>query len=411
MRSCATRSSLLHHILTLAVTTVLPSSCSEGGPPAVPPPGVSVAVVAKKSVTEWDGFSGRIEAIETVELRPRVAGYLKAIHFNEGGEVHKGDLLFTIDDRDYRAATASAQANLSRADARTELSRAELSRSEKLKVLKASSQEELDQRKSEVQQALADQAAAAAQLRQAQLNLSFTRITAPIDGRIGRAAVRPGNLVSPSATLLATLLSVDPVYVSFEGDERVYLKYQALAREGSRQSSREAHNPVRVGLSTEEGYPHTGEMVFVDNQLDPATGTIHARALLSNKDRIFTPGLFARLQLLGSGTQQALLIHERAVLTDQDRKYVYVIGPNNTAIRKEVTLGTTIDGLRVVTQGLSEGDQVIVNGTRKIFMPGQPVTPSTVPMDQPDFEPPTASAPKAGAGAVLNSDHSAKSAK
>ena len=193
-------------------------------------------------------------------------------------------------------------------------------------------------------------------------------------------------------TLLSVLVSIDPVYVAFEGDERVYLRYQALARVGSRPSSRDAPNPVRVGLASEQGFPHTGEMAFVDNRLDPATGTIRARAILSNKDRIFTPGLFARVQLIGDATQDALLINDKAVLTDQDRKYVYVLGPNNTAVRKDVTLGREFEGLRIVTHGLAEGDRVVVNGTRKIFGSGQPVDPFTVPMNDPERQPPSAPA-------------------
>ena len=365
-------------------------ACGGGGPPPFPPPGVNVSAVVKKSVTEWDDFSGRIEAIESVELRPRVAGYLQAIHFHEGGDVRKGDLLFTIDDREYRAVLDSARANEARADTRIEVAKAELARTEKLALVKAASVEELEQRRGEAKQALADRGAAAAQVRQAALNVEFTRITAPISGRIGRAEIRPGNLVSPGSTLLATLVSIDPVYVTFEGDERVYLKYQSLARDGSRRSSRDARNPVRVGLASEQGYPHVGEMAFVDNQLDPSTGTIRARALLMNKDHVFTPGLFARIQLLGSGTSEALLINDRAVLTDQDRKYVYVVGPKNMTVRKDVVLGPQIDGLRVVKSGLEQGDAVVINGTRKIFSPGQPVNPMTVPMDQPEMQPPAA---------------------
>ena len=371
----------------LAVFALSVGGCGGGGPPPMPPPGVNVAAVVHKAVTEWDDFSGRIEAIEAVELRPRVAGYLAAIHFHKGGEVKKGDLLFTIDDREYRASLDIARANVARAETRLEVAKAARERSEKLALVKAASTEELEQRRGEEKQAVADRGTALAQVRQAELNVEFTRITAPISGRIGRAELRPGNLVSPGTTLLATLVSLDPVYVMFEGDERVYLKYQRLARDGSRPSSRDARNPVRVGLATEQGYPHQGEMAFVDNQLDPATGTIRARALLSNKDHAFTPGLFARVQLLGSGTSDALLISEHAVLTDQDRKFVYVLGPKNTTVRKDVVLGPTIDGLRVVTSGLAEGDLVVVNGTRKIFAPGQPVNPTTVPMDQPELQP------------------------
>lgn len=383
--------SLRAAIAVLAASLAV-SACGGGGPPPFPPVGVNVAAVVKKSVTEWDEFSGRIEAVESVELRPRVAGYLAGVHFQEGGEVHKGDLLFTIDDREYRAAADSARANLARAETRVELAQTALARTEKLTHLKAAAVEELEQRQGEVKQAIADRNTSAAQLRQAELNVEFTRIAAPISGRIGRAEVRPGNLVSPATTLLATVVSIDPVYVSFDGNERVYLKYQQLAREGSRASSRDVRNPVRVGLASEEGYPHQGEMVFVDNRLDPATGTIFARALLSNKDGVFTPGLFARIQLLGSGTRDALLIHDRAVLTDQDRRYVYAVGADNKTVRKDVTLGPLVDGLRIVTSGLAAGDLVVVNGTRKIFSPGQPVNPSKVPMDQPELPPPAAAA-------------------
>ena len=379
--------------MAAAAASLALGACGGGGPPAFPPVGVNVAAVLKKSVTEWDEFSGRIEAIESVELRPRVAGYLAAVHFREGGEVRKGDLLFTIDDREYRAAAESARANVARADTRIELARTELARTEKLILVKAASTEELEQRQGELKQAVADRNAAAAQLRQAALNVEFTRITAPIDGRIGRAEVRPGNLVAPGTTLLGTLVSADPVYVAFEGNERLYLKYQQSAREGSRPSSRDTRNPVRVGLASEDGYPHQGEMVFVDNRLDPATGTIRARALLANKDGVFTPGLFARVQLLGSGSRDALLIHERAILTDQDRQYVYIVGTDNKAVRKDVKLGPQVEGLRVVSAGLAEGDLVVVNGTRKIFVPGQPLNPFKVPMDQPELQPP----PPAGA--------------
>lgn len=370
------------------------NGCGGGGPPAFPPPTVNVAAVVKKSVTEWDDFSGRIEAVESIELRPRATGYLAAVHFRDGAEVHKGDLLFTIDDREYRAAADNARANLARADTRVEVAGTALSRTETLAGVGAASVEELEQRRGEAKQAKADRDAAASQLRQAELSLSFTRVTAPIDGRIGKAEVRPGNLVTAGSTLLSTLVSIDPVYVAFEGNERAYLRYQALAREGSRPSSRDARNPVRVGLASEAGYPHQGEMVFVDNQLDPSTGTIRARALLSNKDRVFTPGLFARVQLVGGQVRESLFVHERAILTDQDRKYVYVVGPNNSTLRKDVELGAAVDGLRLIAKGLSEGDLVVVNGTRKIFAAGQPVTPVRVPMDQPEFQPPPAAAAK-----------------
>jgi multidrug efflux system membrane fusion protein len=361
------------------------SAGGEGDPGMqMPPQPVNVAAVVAREISEWDEFAGRIEAVDSVEIRPRVSGYLAAVHFSEGAEVAKGDLLFSIDDREYRAAAASARANLARAQTRRDVANQELARSEKLLAARAASVEEVEQRRGEVKQAEADVAAMRAALTQAELNIEFSRITAPIDGRIGAALIRPGNLLSAGQSLLTTLVSIDPVYVAFSGDERMYLKYQDLARDGLRASSRDARNPVRVGLSNEEGFPHQGEMVFVDNAIDPTTGTIRARALLQNADRIFTPGLFARVQLIGAAAHPALLIHDQAVLTDQDRKYVFVVGEGDTALRRDVVLGGKVDGLRIVESGLEPTDRVVVNGMKKIFFPGAPLQPIEVPMDAPN---------------------------
>ena len=370
------------------------TACSDGNQQGMPPPPqVNVAQVVQKKVQLWDEFSGRIEAVDTVELRPRVSGYLAAVHFNEGSEVKRGQLLFSIDDREYRAAVDSARANVARAQSRVTLARTELGRSERLIKEQATSQGELEQRRGELQQAQADLSAAQAAVTQAELNVSFTRITSPINGRIGAALVKPGNLVSPGTSLLSTVVTMDPIYVTFEGDEQVYLKYQGMAQSGERKSSRDARNPVQVGLANEDGYPHKGEMVFMDNQLNAGTGTIRAKAQLSNADGVFTPGLFARVRLLASGEQMALLINETAVSTDQDRKFVYVLGDKNATVRKDVVLGETVDGLRVVKKGLDPKDVVVVNGVRKIFFPGAPVEPITVPMDKPDQAPPAARKP------------------
>ncbi|MGE0190032.1 MAG: efflux RND transporter periplasmic adaptor subunit [Steroidobacteraceae bacterium] len=374
------------------------AACSgDGGAPSLPPPQVNVAQVVQKKVQLWDEFSGRIEAVDTVELRPRVAGYLSAVNFREGSKVKRGQLLFSIDDREYLAAVASARANLARAQSRVALASTELSRSERLIAAQATSQGELDQRRGELQQAQADISSMQAAVTQAELNLSFTKVTSPINGRIGAALVKPGNLVSPGTSLLSTVVSMDPIYVTFEGDEQVYLKYQTMAQNGQRQSSRDAHNPVQVGLANETGFPHHGEMVFVDNQLNASTGTIRAKAQLSNPDGVFTPGLYARVRLLGSGEQEVLLINETAVSNDQDRKFVYVLGEKNAATRKDVVLGETVDGLRVVKSGLTPQDMVVINGVRKIFFPGMPVAPITVPMDKPEQAPPAPAHPAASA--------------
>jgi multidrug efflux system membrane fusion protein len=375
------------------IAAILLASCGGNGQHQMPPTGVSVAQVVQRSITEWDDYSGQIEAIESAEIRPRVAGHLRRVHFHEGGLVEKGALLFTIDDREYAAAADAARADFARAEARVALAKQELQRAEKLIGERAISQGELDQRRMEALQADADVLAARARVAQAELNLGFTRVTAPFAGRVGAALVKPGNVVTPNETLLTTLVSVDPVYVSFTGDERAYLRYQELARSGGRESSRDVRNPVRVGLANEEGFPHEGEVDFVDNALNPSTGTIRARAVLANPDGVFTPGLFARVRLLGASQSNALLIHEQAVLTDQDRRYVYVLGKDNAAERRDVTLGAHIDALRVVESGLKPGDKVIVNGMTKIFFPGQTVNPRDVPMDQPNLPAPAA-APK-----------------
>lgn len=365
--------------LLISLTAVLAACGGGGGPPEFPPPQVEVAPVLQQEVTEWDQFSGHIEATDTVELRPRVSGYLEQMHFIEGGQVSKGDLLFTIDAREYRATLDTAKADLARARTRHELARTEAARAEKLARVRAISAEELEQRNGEVQQAASDIAAAQARVRQAELNVEFAQITAPIDGRIGAATVKPGNLVQAGQTVLTTLVSIDPVYVVFEGDEGVFLRYQALAREGQR-PDRDAYNPVRVGLANDEGFPREGELVFVDNQLDPRTGTIRARALLPNPDGGMIPGMFARVELLGRNAYPALLIDELAILTDQDRKYVYVVGADNTAQRRDIQLGRQFAGMRAVTGGLEAGDRVVVNGTRKIFYPGAAVQPIDVAM-------------------------------
>ncbi|MDH4259676.1 MAG: efflux RND transporter periplasmic adaptor subunit [Gammaproteobacteria bacterium] len=390
----------LRRIAVVAVAALSLAACGGAGDQqGFPPPDVSVAQVVKKSVTEWDDYSGHVEAVESAEIRARVAGQLNRVHYREGGLVEKGQLLFTIDDREYAAAADAARANLARADSRLMLAQQELTRAESLIAARAVSQGELESRQVEFQQAEADKLAAKAGLTQAELNLGFTRVRAPFAGRAGAALVNPGNLVAPNESLLTTLVSIDPVYVTFTGDERTYLRYQDLGRSGNRESSRDAPNPVLVGLANEEGYPHKGEMNFVDNAIDPDSGTIRARAVLPNPDGVFTPGLFARVRLLGGSLTDALLIHDQAVLTDQDRRFVYIIGEGNTAERRDVRLGAHVEGLRVVESGLAPGDKVIVNGMRKIFFPGQPVKPRDVPMDQPDQPAPIpAAAPAPSAG-------------
>jgi len=379
-RRASVRTSLA--VLTLAsMIAVVVSACgsSEAAPGEgmPPPPDVSVATVLSKPVHQWDSFNGRVSAVESVELRPRVSGYVQRVAFKEGQEVKKGDLLFVIDPRPYKAALDQASAQLQRARAEAKLAQAQDARAQTLIEAKAISREEFETRKAASAQGDAGVRAAEAAVAAAKLDLQFTQVRAPIDGRIGRAMVTEGNLAQADATLLTTLVSQDPMYVYFESDEQTYLRYAELAREGKRTRS---SNPVRIGLADEQGFPHAGTVDFVDNQVDPATGTIRARAVLPNPDRVFTPGLFARVQVQGSGEFKAMLVDDKAVLTDQDRKYVYVLGPDNKAVRKDVQLGRMIDGLRVVQSGLDAKDKVIVHGVQKVFMPGMPVAPKTIAM-------------------------------
>ncbi|MDN5782465.1 MAG: efflux RND transporter periplasmic adaptor subunit, partial [Luteimonas sp.] len=369
-------------VLALAsMIAVVVSACgsSEAAPGAgmPPPPEVSVATVLSKPVHQWDTFNGRVTAVESVELRPRVSGYVQRVAFKEGQEVKKGDLLFVIDPRPYRAALDQAQAQLQRAHAEAKLAQAQDARAQTLIEAKAISREEFETRKAASAQGNAGVRAAEASVAAAALDLQFTQVRAPIDGRIGRALVTEGNLAQADATLLTSLVSQDPMYVYFESDEQTYLRYADLARKGERTRS---SNPVRIGLADESGFPHEGTVDFVDNQVDPTTGTIRARAVFPNPDRVLTPGLFARVQVQGSGEFKAMLIDDKAVLTDQDRKYVYVLGPDNKAVRKDVQLGRMIDGLRVVQSGLTAKDKVIVHGVQKVFMPGMPVAPKTIAM-------------------------------
>lgn len=395
---------LLLSVMLAACGKEQAAPAADGGGFQMPPTEVNVAQVISREVEQWDEFNGRFEAVERVVLRPRVSGYIDKVHFIEGADVAKDELLFSIDSRTFKSAVERSRAELARAKAQLAQAQNDATRAQTLIENKAISREEYDARTSGVAQARAAVQSAQAVLEQSQLELSWTEVRAPIAGRVSIAAVTAGNTVIAGQTELTTLVSLNPIYVSFEGDEQTYLRYGDLARTGERDSSRDTANPVRVGLANEEGYPHQGEMVMVDNALNPTTGTIRARAKLDNADGRFTPGLFARVQLLGSGMRPALLIHEQAVLTDQDRKYVYVAAtmpdqPGTVALRKDVQLSGNVDGLRIVTSGLEVGDQVIVNGMRKIFFPGAPVAPVLVPMEAPNTVTAPAMPDAAGAAA------------
>ena len=330
-------------------------------------------------MTEWDEFTGRLQAVDSVEVRPRVSGLVSAVRFEEGAIVRRGDLLFQIDPRPFQAEVDRLRAELARARATGQRAASELVTAEKLRAENAIAKEEHDRRAAFAQESTAQTAAVEAALRAAELNLEFTQVTSPIDGRVGRAIVTEGNLVSSGpgeATLLTTVVSLDPVYAYFDADEQIFLKYSARSkgqslRNGSRRGS---ELPIRMALANDEGFPRLGQLDFVDNQLDGATGTIRGRAVFRNSDGQLTPGLFVRLRLAGTGSYRGLLIQDRAVGTDLSKKFVYVVGANNQIEYRGVTLGPIIDGLRVVRSGVEAGESVVVNGLQRV-RPGVQVTP------------------------------------
>jgi multidrug efflux system membrane fusion protein len=364
---------------------------SGGGQP--PPPEVAVAQVLTKSVQQWDEYTGRVSAIDTVELRPRVSGYVQRVTYREGEDVKQGDLMFQIDPRPYRAALDNAQAQLARAHVAEQLEAIRIKRAQSLIDDDAISREELDMRGAAHAQSTADIRAAEAAVATAKLNLSFTEVRAPVAGRASRALVTVGNLATADQTLLTTVVSQDPMYVYFDADENSYLRYKEQERKSERTGR---DNTVYVGLANEDGYPHAGTVNFLDNQVNPTIGTVRARAVVPNADRIFTPGLYARVRFVSGQKADALLIDDKAVLTDQDRKYVYVVDRDGKAQRKDVVLGRMVEGLRVVQSGLAPDDKIIVAGLQKIFHPGMPVRSNEVPMGTPRAAPtaPAAAAEK-----------------
>ena len=352
------------------------NSKTQAAPAAAGGPPISAAVVVEKQITETQEFSGRLEAVERVEIRSRVGGFITSVNFKPGSEVKKGDVLFVIDPRPFQAEMSRAEAAASSARAKADLAKLELSRAEKLLAEKAIPQRELDEKASGVKELDANVRAAQASFEAAKLNLSFTQVHAPINGRVGKAEITVGNLIDGSA-ILTSVVSTDRIYASFDGDEDTYLRVGAQSHKG-------APVTVRVGLANEEGYPHQGKLEFVDNQLDPKTGSVRMRATFANADNVLVPGLFARVQIDGGNgakdLTKAMLISERAIGTDQNRKFVFVVGADSKAEYRPVKLGPTIDGLRVVREGLKTGEKIVVNGLQRV-RPGAPVTAQIVAMD------------------------------
>jgi membrane fusion protein, multidrug efflux system len=341
------------------------------------PAQVEAAVIEPRAIRLSDEFNGRVESINSVDVRARVTGYVDQVAYREGDSVRRGDLLFVIDQRPYRDALDSAKASLERERAAAAFADIQAKRARALDASNAISREEYQNRDSDLSQSAARVHEAEAAVATAELNLSFTEVRSPIDGKTSRAVLTRGNLAQADQTILTTVVSEDPIYVYFDCDEQSYLRFQERAHRANGVS---AANPVRVALANETGFPHVGKVDFLDNRVNPNTGTIRARVVLSNHDRLLTPGLYARVQLESTGAVQALLVDDKAILTDQDRKYVYVVGEGNTAQRKDVVTGPMADGLRVVQSGLAAGDKVIVGGLQQIYFPGAPISPKEVAM-------------------------------
>ena len=380
LKAGATRLSIAVLAATLFAACARPAA-----QPADPgPPAVTAAKAVARDITELEEFTGRLEAVNTVAVRPRVSGYVQAVRFEEGAIVRRGDPLFLIDARVFEAEADRLRAELARAKATVRRATSESERADRLAKENAMTPEEHERRASFVQESAAQVAGVEAALRAAELNLEFTRVTSPIDGRVGRAIVTQGNLVSSGpgdGTLMTTVVSIDPIYAAFDADGQTFFKHA-----NARPAAGQAGMPIHLALASDHEFSREGRMTFLDNQIDPSTGTIRARAVFRNTDRSLTPGLFVRLQLPGSATYPGLLIQDRAVGTDLDKRFVYVVAADGTIKYRTVTLGPIVDGLRVVREGLSAGDVVVVSGLQRV-RPGAKVAPVLVAMDAPQATP------------------------
>ncbi|MCK6395832.1 efflux RND transporter periplasmic adaptor subunit [Zoogloea sp.] len=351
----------------------------DSAPAALPAPQavvVDTAEVLHRSVTEQHEFSGRLEAVDRVEVRPQVAGILTQVHFRDGATVRKGEVLFTIDPRPFAAEVARAEAQLAASESRVAYTASDLARSERLIADNAVSRRDLEEKQNAARDAAANVQAARAALRIARLNLEYTTIKAPIDGRMSRAEVTVGNLVSPTGgPALTTLVSSDRIYAAFDVDEQTFLKSVNPARTAQR-----TNLPVQLGLANQDGYSAEGRIHSVDNRLDTTSGTIRVRAVFDNPDGLLVPGLYARIRLGSATPRDAVLIDDRAVGTDQDKRFVLVVGEGNRTAYREVRLGKLQDGLRIVEDGLKPGERIVVNGLQRV-RPGDPVTPHPVAME------------------------------
>jgi membrane fusion protein, multidrug efflux system len=363
------------HSILAVICSALLAGCSHSraesaSTAAPPPPEVTVAEVVARPLHHWDELTGELQAVNTVEVHPRVNGFIDSVQFTEGARVAKGQLLFQIDPRPFQIEIERLSAELKRAQSKLDFAAAGHARAERLYAQNAIAREEYEQLTSAEAEAAGDLGSLNAQLHAARLNLEYTHVRSPIDGHVSRVLITPGNLVS-STNLLTTVVSDDPIYAYFDTDEATYLKFAQLERSNraktqARKGAAAASSPVFMGLVGEEGYPHQGQLDFIDNQVDARSSTIHARAVFDNKDGRFTPGLFARIKLVANDNYDAILIDERAVGNDLGKKYVLVLKPDSTLEYRAVTLGARIDGLRVVEQGLQPADIIVVNGLQHV---------------------------------------------
>ena len=344
------------------MSLLLVVACGEPAPQAPAPKTVSVAVPLQREVVDWDEFIGRFEAMQDVEIMPQVSGTIERIAFREGVEVQKGQLLFVIDQRTFRNAVAQAQAQINQNEASVANARTEMERARELLAFEAVSKEEYEQKQAAYRTAVAAHSGAAAQLKEAKLQLSYTMVRSPITGRISDKRVALGDTVVAGQTLLTRVGTVNPIYFSFEGAESFYLKYIRQDQRGERRSSRYAQNPVEIQLADDSGYQWRGRMTFVDNAIDPDSGTIRAHAEVQNPDGFLVPGMFGRARLLGSGTYEALLVPDESIVADQTRKLLYVIGKDGKVAQRVVETGPLVEGLRVIRDGIAPTERIVLDG-------------------------------------------------
>jgi RND family efflux transporter MFP subunit len=366
----------------LVVTLCLALGGCKREPPALaatPPPVVTVSQPLEREVTDYYEYTGRTAAVDAVEVRARVSGYLVKVNFREGSVVKKGDLLFLIDPRPFQAVLDQAKGQVTQLEARLARAEADVTRDERLLPKGAASQKDLDQAVADRGEARAAIQSTRAAVDQATLNLEFTRVTAPISGRISRYLITEGNLVTADTTLLTTIVSIDPMYAYFDVDERTVLRVQELIRTGRARFARDGEVPVALALATDKGFPHQGTINFVDNQINPSTGTLRMRGVSPNADAILTPGLFVRVRVPIGEPHRAVLVTERAIDTDQGQKVLYVVNDQNEVVSHPISVGALHDGLRVIEEGVQPGERVIVNGLLQV-RPGITVEPKLVDM-------------------------------